>query len=32
VAPIVLSRLQLLLGGHCQINLKPVIDLPAGHP
>jgi hypothetical protein len=31
VGPIVLSRLQMLLGGHCQINLKPVIDLPAGH-
>jgi hypothetical protein len=35
VGPIVLSRLQMLLGdhngSHCQINLKPVIDLPAGH-
>ena len=31
VGPIVLSRLQMLLGGQCQINLKPVIDLPAGH-
>jgi Domain of unknown function (DUF222) len=31
VGPIVLSRLQMLLGGHCQINLKPVIDMPAGH-
>jgi Domain of unknown function (DUF222) len=31
VGPIVLSRLSMLLGDHCQINLKPVIDLPAGH-
>jgi hypothetical protein len=31
VGPIVLSRLQMLLGGHCQMSLKPVIDLPAGH-
>jgi hypothetical protein len=31
VGPILLSRLRLLLGEHCTINLKPVIDLPAGH-
>jgi hypothetical protein len=31
VGPIALSRLHMLLGGHCQIHLKPVIDLPAGH-
>ena len=26
-----LSRLHTLLGDHCSISLKPVIDLPAGH-
>jgi hypothetical protein len=31
VGPILLSRLRLLLGEHCTIHLKPVIDLPAGH-
>jgi hypothetical protein len=31
VGPVLLGRLRLLLGGHCQISLKPVIDLPAGH-
>jgi hypothetical protein len=28
---VLLSRLRTLLGEHCTINLKPVIDLPAGH-
>jgi hypothetical protein len=31
VGPVLLNRLQLLLGDHCTINLKPVIDLPTGH-
>jgi hypothetical protein len=31
VGPVLLSRLRNLLGEHCSINLKPVIDLPAGH-
>jgi hypothetical protein len=31
VGPVLLSRLRLLLGEHCTIHLKPVIDLPAGH-
>jgi hypothetical protein len=31
VGPVLLSRLQLLLGDHSRISLKPVIDLPAGH-
>jgi hypothetical protein len=31
VGPILLNRLRTLLGEHCSINLKPVIDLPAGH-
>ena len=31
VGPVLLGRLSTLLGGHCQISLKPVIDLPAGH-
>ena len=31
VGPVLLGRLQTLLGDHCAINLKPVIDLPAGH-
>ena len=32
VGPILLNRLRLLLGDHCSINLKPVIDLPSGTP
>ena len=31
IGPVLLGRLWMLLGGHCQISLKPVIDLPAGH-
>ena len=31
VGPVLLSRLRTLLGEHCSISLKPVIDLPAGH-
>lgn len=31
VGPILAGRLQELLGDHCTISLKPVIDLPAGH-
>jgi hypothetical protein len=31
VGPVLLSRLQMLLGERCSINMKPVIDLPAGH-
>ena len=31
VGPVLLSRLHALLGDHCSISLKPVIDLPAGH-
>jgi hypothetical protein len=31
VGPVLLGRLRLLLGDRCTINLKPVIDLPAGH-
>jgi hypothetical protein len=31
VGPVLLSRLRMLLGEHSTINLKPVIDLPAGH-
>jgi hypothetical protein len=31
VGPIPLNRLHTLLGDHCKISLKPVIDLPAGH-
>jgi hypothetical protein len=31
VGPVLLSRLHAILGDHCSINLKPVIDLPAGH-
>jgi hypothetical protein len=31
VGPVLLNRLHALLGDHCTINLKPVIDLPAGH-
>ena len=30
VGPVLLNRLRSLLGEHCTINLKPVIDLPAG--
>jgi hypothetical protein len=30
VGPVLLNRLHSLLGEHCSINLKPVIDLPAG--
>ena len=29
VGPVLLSRLQSLLGDHCSISLKPVIDLPS---
>jgi hypothetical protein len=31
VGPILLSQLGAVLGDRCTINLKPVIDLPAGH-
>ena len=31
VGPVLLGRLQPLLGDHCTISLKPVIDLPSGH-
>ena len=31
VGPVLLNRLRLLLGEHCTIHLKPVIDLPSGH-
>jgi hypothetical protein len=31
VGPVLLHRLRSLLGDHCTISLKPVIDLPAGH-
>ena len=31
VGPVLLSRLHTLLGDHCTISLKPVIDLPTGH-
>jgi Domain of unknown function (DUF222) len=31
VGPVLLGRLRTLLGDHCTISLKPVIDLPAGH-
>ncbi|MET0996050.1 MAG: hypothetical protein ABWY20_19085 [Mycobacterium sp.] len=31
VGPVLLHQLRSLLGEHCTINLKPVIDLPAGH-
>ena len=31
VGPVLLNRLRTLLGDRCSINLKPVIDLPAGH-
>jgi hypothetical protein len=31
VGPLLLDRLQTLLGDRCTITVKPVIDLPAGH-
>jgi len=31
VGPILVGQLGELLGDHCTISLKPVIDLPAGH-
>jgi Domain of unknown function (DUF222) len=31
VGPVLLGRLRALLGDRCSINLKPVINLPAGH-
>jgi Domain of unknown function (DUF222) len=31
VGPVLLNRLHALLGDHCTISLKLVIDLPAGH-
>jgi hypothetical protein len=31
VGPVLLNRLAGMLGEHCSIQLKPVIDLPAGH-
>jgi hypothetical protein len=31
VGPVLLGRLRTVLGERCTINLKPVIDLPAGH-
>jgi hypothetical protein len=31
VGPVLLCRLRSVLGDRCMINLKPVIDLPAGH-
>ena len=31
VGPVLLGRLRSVLGDRCVINLKPVIDLPAGH-
>ena len=31
VGPILIDRLHALLGDHCRINLKPVVDLPAAH-
>ena len=31
VGPVLLGRLRSVLGDRCMINLKPVIDLPAGH-
>jgi hypothetical protein len=31
VGPVLLNRLHALLGDHCTISMKPVIDLPAGH-
>ena len=31
VGPVLLNRLHAILGDHCSISVKPVIDLPAGH-
>jgi hypothetical protein len=31
VGPVLLSQLHMILGDHCSISVKPVIDLPAGH-
>ena len=31
VGPVRLSQLHMILGDHCSISVKPVIDLPAGH-
>jgi hypothetical protein len=31
VGPVLLSQLHMILGDHCSISMKPVIDLPAGH-
>ena len=31
VGPVLLTGYSSLLGDHCSISLKPVIDLPAGH-
>jgi hypothetical protein len=31
VGPLLVDRLGALLGEHCTISVKPVIDLPAGH-
>jgi hypothetical protein len=31
VGPVLLSQLRMILGDHCSISVKPVIDLPAGH-
>jgi hypothetical protein len=31
VGPVLLNRLHALLGHHCTISMKPVINLPAGH-
>jgi hypothetical protein len=31
VGPVLLGRLRTVLGDHCSISVKPVIDLPAGH-
>jgi hypothetical protein len=31
VGPVLLSQLHLIVGDHCSISVKPVIDLAAGH-
>jgi hypothetical protein len=31
VGPVLVSQLHMILGDHCSISVKPVIDLPAGH-
>jgi len=31
VGPVLLSQLHMILGDHCTISVKPVIDLAAGH-